>query len=249
VFLLTPDGHGLLTGRRELTAWDFGGLQPQRRAGPFPLPYQHDSPSLSADGKLLARIDDEADVHLYELGGPQPRLRASVPRKSNQWNEQVASVALSPDGRLLAAAARDEGWPPPQPLRLWRVTDTGLASLAFPWLRTDRVAFTPDGKGLAAGGGGEIHLWDLTPKVPRERLALKVSDNWDHPQFWFDATGRRLVSLTGQKLAVWDTASGKALHAWDWPLPLRSVAWAHDGRHLAVGNANGTVYVLRLPAE
>jgi hypothetical protein len=32
-------------------------------------------------------------------------------------------------------------------------------------------------------------------------------------------------------------------------LQCRSVAFAHDGKHLAVGNSNGTVYVLRLPAE
>lgn len=134
-------------------------------------------------------------------------------------------------------------------MRLWRVTETGLASLAFPWVWTDRVAFTPDGKGLAAGSGGSIHLWDLTPRVPREKLILKVSDKWDHPTFRFDATGRRLVSMTGQRLVVWDTASGKALRTWDWPLPCRSVAFAHDGKHLAVGNSNGTVYVLRLPEE
>jgi WD40 repeat protein len=245
--VLTADGRGLIAGRRALSFWDLGGAEPRRRGEPYKVPFLT-SQSLSADGKLLARCDDAADVNLFDLGGPEPRPRASLPRKSNRYNEAVVSVALSPDGRLVAAASRDDGWPEPIPLRVWRVTETGLAPLAFPWVRTNRVAFTPDGKGLAAGSGGAIHLWDLTPRVPRERLVLKVSDNWDHPLFRFDATGRRLVSLTGRRVAVWDTATGKALHAWDWPLQCRSVAFAHDGRHLAVGNSNGTVYVLRLPA-
>jgi hypothetical protein len=55
--------------------------------------------------------------------------------------------------------------------------------------------------------------------------------------------------VTGRRLVVWDTASGKALHTWDWPLACQAVAFAHDGKHLAVGNANGTVYVLRLAGE
>ena len=57
------------------------------------------------------------------------------------------------------------------------------------------------------------------------------------------------LSMTGGRLVVWDTDSGKELHTWDWPLQCRSVAFAHDGKHLAVGNSNGTVYVLRLPGD
>jgi WD40 repeat protein len=247
--LLTPDGRGLIAGRRSLTFWDLSGSEPRRRGAPFPVPFLVGAQSLSADGKLLARCDDAADVHLFDLGGPEPRPRASVQTKSNRWTDKVVSIAVSPDGRFVAGASRDDGWPEPIPLRLWRVNEAGLAPLAFPWVRTNRVAFTPDGKGLAAGSAGAIHLWDLTPRVPRERLVLKVSDNWDHPLFRFDATGRRLVSLTGRRVVVWDTTSGKPLHTWDWPLQPRSVAFAHDGKHLAVGNSNGTVYVLRLPAE
>jgi WD40 repeat protein len=247
--LLTPDGRGLIAGRRALTFWDLTGSEPRRRGASFPEPFLVGSQSLSADGKLLARADDAADVNLFDLGGPEPRPRASLQTKSNQWTDKVVSITVSPDGRFVAGASQDGGWPEPIPLRVWRVTETGLAPLAFPRVRTNRVAFTPDGKGLAAGSAGAIHLWDLAPRVPRERLVLKVSDNWDHPLFRFDATGLRLVSLTGRRVVVWDAATGKALYTWDWPLQCRSVAFAHDGKHLAVGNSNGTVYVLRLPGE
>jgi len=45
---------------------------------------------------------------------------------------------------------------------------------------------------------------------------------------------------------VWDAATGKQLHHWQWPGPIEAVAFAHDGQHLAAGNANGTIYILRL---
>ena len=44
-----------------------------------------------------------------------------------------------------------------------------------------------------------------------------------------------------------DASSGKRLNRWQWPgMSTTALAFAPDGRHLAVGNRNGTVYVLRL---
>ncbi len=44
---------------------------------------------------------------------------------------------------------------------------------------------------------------------------------------------------------IWDT-DGKGIQRWRQSGPVRSVSFTADGRHLAIGNSNGTVYILRL---
>ena len=51
-------------------------------------------------------------------------------------------------------------------------------------------------------------------------------------------------------MCLWDVASGKVARQWDdLHSPINGVAFAPDGRHIAVANASGTVYVLRVPAR
>lgn len=44
---------------------------------------------------------------------------------------------------------------------------------------------------------------------------------------------------------LWDTASGKKTREWQMP-GAHGLAFAPDGRHLAVASASSTVYILRL---
>jgi WD40 repeat protein len=88
----------------------------------------------------------------------------------------------------------------------------------------------------------------LTGAEPKERAVLK-----GHTL----ALTRVLVSPDGKLLAssgsdgrvlVWDAASGKKLQEWQLPGHVDNLVFAPDSRHLATGNGNGTIYVLRLHA-
>jgi hypothetical protein len=62
----------------------------------------------------------------------------------------------------------------------------------------------------------------------------------------FHPDGKKLVTGHFFGVAVWDVATGKALWNWKSPGGVDWLAWADDGRHLILHNANRTVYVLRL---
>jgi hypothetical protein len=65
--------------------------------------------------------------------------------------------------------------------------------------------------------------------------------------------GKTLVSTDDLgKMIVWDVASQKKLHEWQFQTPpggsVRPV-FAPDSRHLGVGTDTGTVYVFRLAGK
>ena len=80
----------------------------------------------------------------------------------------VASVAFSPDGKILAAASAAGGvW-------LWNLVNpahpASLGQLpAGPGNGGNTLAFSPDQNILAVGGGSEVWLWNLSdPALPTE---------------------------------------------------------------------------------
>lgn len=243
--LLSPDGRDLIAGRFSFSLWDISGPVPRQRTKPAdPHSYGPVAQALSSDGKLLARGGGGPALSLWDLSGPEPRVR-TVLKEIGGDNHDIDSLTFSPDGRLLAAASHHYGQRE-EPMRVWRVTDKGLVPLTFPWQPAKQVAFSPDSKTLAAEHQ-EITLWDLTQPIPQIRAKIPLAKS-NSARFRYTEAGDRIITWMGTKLAVWDAQTAKPLQEWTWPGNITSVAPAHDGRHLAVGNANGTIYVLRLEA-
>jgi len=239
-----PDGKTLLTATQGPRLWDVTVNPPKEKAR---LDWHSHGPvgmAFSGDGNLLAVGSYGPVLRLWDLGGDKPRQRFVLDEKDGKG---VQSLALSADGTLLAAGT-DSG---DRILRLWRVTEKGLRRLPTPPVEARHVAFAPDGKTLAYNGDDwAIHLWDLTSPVPVTRATLEGHKlpGWSGVvrDFAFSADGRRLVS-GGQdrRVIVWDAASGQKLHEWKMPAEVNAVALAPDGRHVAIGNWNGTIYLVR----
>ncbi len=246
--LFMPNGKDLLLSRFQFALWDISGPQPVQKFKPMDG-HSHGpvDQSIRADGKLIARGSWRPALSLVDLSEPQPKIRFAIDRINNTELGAVATLSLSPDGRFLATAPMDHNVEEEDIVRMWKVTEKGLVPLAFPWVKADHVRFSPDGKTLATANHGGITLWDLTASPPRERSKLASFGQWERLEFRFNDSGDRLASWAGSHLAVWDTATAKQLHVWQWPGTIESAAFSHDGKHLAVGNANGTIYVLRLP--
>jgi WD40 repeat protein len=131
------------------------------------------------DGKYYVGVDGAGDVLLWNVA--DRRVERSVSLGANQvgWHR-----AVSPDGQTLAvgwmpkldAALAAQPEPDPDDLPQPRVSLIDLTGktpprmLIAPHGYLGNVAFSPDGRLLAFGGAGAVHLFDLTEKETSKGL-------------------------------------------------------------------------------
>jgi WD40 repeat protein len=194
--------------------------------------------AFTADGKSLAAGSWDGSLRLWDVrSGKQGRQLRDPTRLSS-----VASVAASPDGRLVAAALDGDDWR----VVLWDV-GTGKVVRELTWDGEGvcpTVAFSPDGKLLATGHIGlggfldkhpAVILWDVS--TGQRRATLRGHTN-AICQVAFHPSGRWLASGSADKTArVWDCETGKAVCTLPHNGWVEYVAFSRTGRYLATTDA------------
>jgi WD40 repeat protein len=150
-----PDGKTLAVGGyREVLLWDLAEARLAKRLGGGKLAGQVRGVAWSADGQLLAAAAGSpggpAAVELFDPQTGQSLASLAGPK------DEVLSLALSADGKLLAAGAADGA------AYVWSLESKQLVATLTEhgdWVLG--VAFSPDGKFLAtAGADKSVRLWD-----------------------------------------------------------------------------------------
>jgi RNA polymerase sigma factor (sigma-70 family) len=216
--------------------------------------FRHGGPveamSLSADGKLLATGADDGAIRLWDVE------KGKLLRRWDGLGAMVMgfSVALSPDGKALATSARSDGAGEPEQVVLFdAATGKELRRLGEPLASPcSRLAFSPDGKRIAAGEweGGNVHVWDA---AAGKELKTWKAHAGTVTGLTFTPDGKRLVTAgdNNDKAArLWDADTGKEIRSFDGHTnSVLCAAVSPDGKVLATGSADQTARLWDLATD
>jgi WD40 repeat protein/tRNA A-37 threonylcarbamoyl transferase component Bud32 len=235
----SPDGRRLASGSRDGTVllWDAASGAELKRLASHARAFAR--LGFSPDGRTLAEGSESGLVTRWDVAtgneGSPLSGHAGV----------VRCVAFSPDGTRLASGGED------RTVRLYHLAGGSAQTLRVPEAAND-LAFSPDGRTLAAVGDGPepaVSLWDLATG----QATVLHGHAGSVQGVAFLPTAPLLATCSDDgTVRLWDLAGGDPQARTIGPGPfggaVRGVAFTPDGRYLATANANGTVYVLRVGA-
>jgi WD40 repeat protein len=193
----------------------------------------------TADARYLIRALGDCTLRLYDAQNDKELRAFKMPL------EFTFVVAGSPDGRHMLSGSRDGK------MRLWDLQSGKELRVFSPpgASAVNGVAFGPGGRHVfSSDDGGVVRRWSLShpnETTEYERISATVS------QMLLTPNGKTLAGVGWEsgRVVLWDVDSGKIRKVWDIPGGSYGIAWARDGRHLAIANKNGTAYIMRLPAS
>ena len=168
----------------------------------------------SADGKQILSAD--GGRHLSRRDSATGKILKSY---TPALKSQVMGVAISPNGKYVAASQRQPG-----DLYIWE-SDTGrlmhhmdgadLRKLGGHDPAYGAMRFSPDGKFLAAGYSSRLFVFDVTTGIRLATLGTSTATN-----IQWSADGKKLTVVTsvtiGERAVGGRENTYPAVHEWDW---------------------------------
>ncbi len=212
---------------------------------------QHLAQSRQLAAESGALMDSDPDlaallaVHAYRTGPTREATAAlyaaaALPLRERLvgGTEPVDSIALSPDGRTVAANSRDGK------VRIWSLPGGRLRHTFTGYDSGEVAVFSPDGGTLAVafarGADGMIGLLD--PDTGRKLRTITVHGGSVRGMA-FSPDGRTVAAATSTTVRVWDMATGRKLGGFTGHPDPEAVAFGPDGRTVAAVGFDGLVRV------
>jgi WD40 repeat protein len=212
-------------------------------APPFQVGGDDPVTSLAFDdtGRLIVAGGQNGAVRIFDasqVGG--------VVEAQGTSGQTVNSVAISPDGRVVAAASGSAsgGNQGDNAVWLWSATNGQLLGTITADAPVGSVAFSPEGNLLAYGtADGSIHLVD-TASGNEEVRVLEGGHSDLIRDLAFSPDGRMLASAGMDGVVqLWDVETGEEVTAQEGDDAVLSVAFSPDGSVLAAGGGDNAIHL------
>jgi WD40 repeat protein len=162
--------------------------------------------------------------------------------KEFPYGNAIYALTWSPDGRWLVAGCHDNA------VHLWAPAEADLElHMSGYETRLKELSFSHDSKWLATGGGRDACVWDCSGAGPEGREPLLLPHNARVCALAFQhAHGLLAAGSANGEFTLWmPTRKNPMVAEVTMPAPATKFAWRHDDALLAVGTAQGQVFVFR----